>query len=51
VHAHVENIIKHEVSLTLKLLNHLRTAARGFRRPIESIQHAVLLLGDQGLRK
>jgi c-di-GMP phosphodiesterase len=27
VHAHVENIIKHEVSLTLKLLTHLRTAA------------------------
>jgi EAL and modified HD-GYP domain-containing signal transduction protein len=51
VHVHVENIIKHEVSLTLKLLTHLRTAAWGFRRPIESIQHAILLLGDQGLRK
>jgi EAL and modified HD-GYP domain-containing signal transduction protein len=51
VHAHVENIIKHEVSLTLKLLTHLRTAAWGFRRPIESSQHAILLLGDRGLRK
>jgi EAL and modified HD-GYP domain-containing signal transduction protein len=51
VHAHVENIIKHEVSLALKLLTHLRTAAWGFRRPIESVQHAILLLGDQGLRK
>jgi c-di-GMP-related signal transduction protein len=50
-HAHVENIIKHEVSLTLKLLTHRRTAARGFCRPIESIQHAILLLGDQELRK
>lgn len=51
VHARVENIIKHEVSLTLKLLTHLRTAAWGFRRPIESVQHAILLLGDHGLRK
>jgi EAL and modified HD-GYP domain-containing signal transduction protein len=50
-HAPVENIIKHEVSLTLKLLTHLRTAAWGFRRPIESVQHAILLLGDQGLRR
>jgi hypothetical protein len=43
--------IKHEVSLTLKLLIHLRTAAWGFRRPIESVQHAILLLADQGLRR
>ena len=51
VHARVENIIKHEVSLALKLLTHLRAAAWGFRRPVESVQHAILLLGDQALRK
>lgn len=50
-HAHIANVIKHEVSLALKLLTHLRAASWGFQRPIESVDHAVLMLGDQGLRK
>jgi len=50
-HARVENVIKHEVSLALKLLTHLSTAAWGLQRPVESVQHAILLLGDRGLRK
>ena len=50
-HAHIMNVIKHEVSLALKLLTHLRAAAWGFRRPVDSVEQAILLLGDQGLRK
>lgn len=50
-HARVEDVIKHEVSLALKLLTHLRSAAWGLRQPVESVQHAILFLGDRGLRK
>ena len=50
-HARVEDIIKHEVSLALKLLTHVRAAAWGLRRPVDSVQDAMLLLGDQALRK
>jgi EAL and modified HD-GYP domain-containing signal transduction protein len=47
----VEDIIKHEVSLALKLLTHLRAAAQGLQRPVESVQDAMPLLGDQALQK
>jgi EAL and modified HD-GYP domain-containing signal transduction protein len=50
-HARVEDVIKHEVALALKLLTHLRSAAWGLRQPVESVQHAILFLGDRGLRK
>ena len=51
LHARVEDIIKHEVSLALKLLIHLGAAAGSLRRPVESVQDAPLLLGEQALRK
>ncbi|HTY79045.1 MAG TPA: EAL domain-containing protein [Candidatus Bathyarchaeia archaeon] len=51
VHARVEDIIKHEVSFALKLLTRLRSSAWGLRRPVESVQHAILFLGDHALRK
>ena len=50
IHARVEDIIKHEVSLALKLLTD-HHAAWGMRRPVESVQHAIPLLDDQALRK
>ena len=50
-HAQIENVIKHEVSLALKLLTLLRTGAWGFRQPINSVSQAVLMLGDRGVRR
>jgi EAL and modified HD-GYP domain-containing signal transduction protein len=50
-HAQIENVIKHEVSLALKLLTLLRTGAWGFRQPIDSVRQAVLMLGDRGLKR
>jgi len=50
-HAQIENVIKHEVSLALKLLTHMRTGAWGFRRPIDSVGQAVLMLGDRGVKR
>jgi EAL and modified HD-GYP domain-containing signal transduction protein len=47
----LEQVIKHEVAFTLKLLTHLNTAAFGFAQRITSVQHALLLLGEGGVRK
>ncbi len=49
-HAQVANAIKREVALALKLLRHLATANWGLKRPVESVDQAILLLGDEGLR-
>lgn len=48
---HLADIIKREVTFTLKLLTYLNTAAFGFPRRIQSVEHALLLLGDRGVRK
>jgi EAL and modified HD-GYP domain-containing signal transduction protein len=49
--AHVEAIIKREVSLTLKLLTYMNLAGFGFRQKVTSVRQALLLLGTHGLRK
>jgi EAL and modified HD-GYP domain-containing signal transduction protein len=43
--------IKHEASLTYKLLRCLNSAASGLRCEIHSIPHALMLLGERELRK
>ena len=47
----VENIIKQEVSLSLKLLRYLNSAFVGLGTKIDSIKQAILLLGEKPLQK
>ncbi len=47
----LENVIKTEVSLSYKLLRQLNSAHFGFSSRIESVKHAMLLLGEIQLRK
>ncbi len=44
-------LIKHEYSLSVKLLQYLNSALFGRQRQITSIQHALVLLGIQRLKK
>jgi EAL and modified HD-GYP domain-containing signal transduction protein len=43
--------IKHEASLTFRLLRYLNSAAFGLRSEIHSVPHALSLLGERELRK
>ena len=43
--------IKHEPSMTFRLLRYLNSAAFGLRSEIHSIQHALSLLGEREMRK
>ena len=43
--------IKHEPSLTFRLLRYLNSAAFGLRSEIRSVAHALSLLGERELRK
>jgi c-di-GMP-related signal transduction protein len=43
--------IKHEPSLTFRLLRYLNSAAFGLRSEIHSVPHALSLLGERELRK
>ena len=47
----LEQIILHDVSLSYRLLKMLNSAAIGVRYKVESIKHAMVLLGDGPLRK
>jgi c-di-GMP-related signal transduction protein len=47
----LEEIIKHETSLSYKLLRYLNSAAFAFRMEIRSIRHALALLGLNEVRK
>ncbi len=47
----IEEIIKHDVSLTYKLLRFINSAAYGFRVTVRSVGHALLLLGKREVRK
>lgn len=50
-HRRIEDIIRHDVALAFKLLARIGAAAWGLRRPVASVGQALLLLGDQSLRK
>jgi EAL and modified HD-GYP domain-containing signal transduction protein len=47
----LEDVIKHEVSLSAKLLRYLNSAAVGLRYKLTSIKQALVLLGQGPLRK
>jgi len=47
----LEEIIKHDVSLSMKLLKYLNSAGFGWRHEIKSIRQALTLLGERPIRK
>lgn len=47
----IEEIIKHDVSLTYKLLRFINSASFGFRVAVHSIHHALVLLGKREVKK
>lgn len=49
--ARVEEIVKHDVSLSVRLLRFLNSAFFGWRSQVTSIKQALVLLGEKPLRK
>lgn len=47
----VEQLIRQDVALSIKLLRFLRSASFGWTHEVTSIQQAILLLGERQLRK
>lgn len=47
----IEELIKKDVSLSYKLLRFINSAAFGFRTKVESIKHALTLLGENELAR
>lgn len=47
----IESILKHDISLTYKLLRFINSASYGFRVTIRSIKHALVLLGKREVKK
>jgi EAL and modified HD-GYP domain-containing signal transduction protein len=47
----IERLIKGEVSLSLKLVSYMNTAAFGFRQRVTSVRQALMMLGVNGIRK
>jgi len=47
----VEQVIKQEVALSVRLLRFLNTAVFSWREPVRSIKQALLLVGEQRIRK
>lgn len=47
----VERLVRADLSLCYRLLRYLNSAAFGWRAHIESVGHALVLLGDDGVRR
>jgi EAL and modified HD-GYP domain-containing signal transduction protein len=47
----IEKLVKHDVSISYKLLRYTNSAAFGFRREIRSLREAMHLLGEREVRK
>lgn len=47
----MEEIIKYDVAFSYKLLKYVNSASFGFRQPISSIKHALLLLGQRQVER
>lgn len=47
----LEDIIKHDLSLSYKLLRLINSSFFGFSTKIESLRHALVLLGEREIRK
>jgi EAL and modified HD-GYP domain-containing signal transduction protein len=46
----IEEIVEHEVGLSYKLLRYINAAFFGWRGHVESIRHALMLLGEREIR-
>lgn len=47
----LEQLIKHEASITYRLLRYLNSAALGVRNEVHSIRHAITMLGEREVRR
>jgi len=47
----IEQVVKSEASLVHKLLRYVNSASFGWKRDVESIRHALALLGETEIRK
>ncbi|HWB20727.1 MAG TPA: HDOD domain-containing protein, partial [Phycisphaerales bacterium] len=47
----IENVIKHDAALALSLIQYINSAAVGVRARVNSIRHALALLGANVLKK
>jgi EAL and modified HD-GYP domain-containing signal transduction protein len=47
----LEEAVRHDAGLTLRLLGYVNSAAVGMRRPIGSVREALLLLGTRAVRQ
>jgi EAL and modified HD-GYP domain-containing signal transduction protein len=47
----IENLIKREASICYRLLRYMNSARFGFRSEIQSVRHALTILGDQETRR
>lgn len=47
----IENILKHDISLTYKLLRFINSASYGFKVTVRSVRHALALLGKREVKK
>jgi len=49
--ANMEKIIKHDIALSYKLLRYINSVAFGWRKKVESIKQALVMLGERPLIK
>lgn len=49
--AELENLVKRDVSLTMRVLKSVNSAAFAIRQPITSVRHALVMLGLNQVRK
>jgi EAL and modified HD-GYP domain-containing signal transduction protein len=47
----IESVLKHDASLSYKLLRYINSAFFGWQVEIQSVRHAVILLGEKDFRK
>jgi EAL and modified HD-GYP domain-containing signal transduction protein len=47
----IEDLVKHDVALSFKLLRYINSAAFGWKREITSIRQALVMLGEREIRK
>jgi len=49
--SNMETIIKHDMALSFKLLRYINSVAFGWRKEVESIKQALVMLGERPLKK
>ncbi len=49
--SNMERIIKHDIALSYKLLRYINSVSFGWRKEVESIKQALVMLGERPLRK